>query len=56
MTAQTAIAIAGGFGPRAARDRVDLTRLIDGAPVTYSVPLQQPVRPGDTIMVRERFF
>ena len=56
MTAQTAIAIAGGFGPRAARDRVDLTRLIDGVPATYSVPLQQPVRPGDTIMVRERFF
>lgn len=56
MTVQNAIAIAGGYGPRAARDRADLTRIIDGTPVTFSVPLVHPVRPGDTITVRERFF
>ena len=56
MTVQTAIAIAGGYTPRASRGRADLTRLVDGYPVTYSVPADQPVRPGDTVAVRERFF
>lgn len=55
MTAQTAIAIAGGFGPRAYQGGVDLTRTVEGRPVTGRVPLTQPLRPGDTIMVRERF-
>ncbi len=56
MTVQTAIAIAGGYTPRGEKTRADLTRMIDGYPVTYSVPIDQPVRPGDTITVRERFF
>ncbi len=56
MTVQTAVAIAGGFSPRAARDHVDLTRVIDGYPVTYSVVPAHLVHPGDTITVRERFF
>ena len=49
-------AIAGGFAPRAAKWTVDLTRVIDGVPATATVPLTYPVRPGDTITVRERFF
>ncbi len=56
MTVQNAIAIAGGFSPRGAQDSVDLTRTLDGKTVTASVPLTFPVRPGDTITVRERFF
>jgi polysaccharide export outer membrane protein len=56
MTTQTAVAIAGGFGPRGYQGGVDLTRIIDGQPVTGRVPLDFPVRPGDTIMVRERIF
>lgn len=56
MTVQNAVAVAGGFGPRAARSSADLTRVINGAPVTGSVPLTYPVLPGDTITVRERFF
>ena len=56
MTVQNAIAIAGGYSPRAAKGKVDLTRVIDGQPTTYSVPEIHPVRPGDTITVRERFF
>jgi polysaccharide export outer membrane protein len=55
MTVQNAIAIAGGFTPRGYQDCVDLTRIIGGRPVTASVPLTFPVRPGDTITVRERF-
>lgn len=56
MTVQNAIAVAGGFSPRAQQSWVDLTRVIEGQPVTASVPLTQPILPGDTITVRERFF
>lgn len=56
MTVRTAIAIAGGFGPRGYQGAVDLTRIIDGVPVTGRVPLDTPLRPGDTITVRERIF
>lgn len=56
MTAQNAIAIAGGFTPRGAQDSVEITRNVDGRPLTVSVPLSFPIRPGDTITVKERFF
>jgi polysaccharide biosynthesis/export protein len=56
MTVQTAVAIAGGFGPRANRWSVDVTRMIEGQPLTGQLPLEAPIRPGDTITVRERFF
>lgn len=56
LTVQKAVAIAGGFAPRASRWSVDVTRVIEGVPSTASVPLTFPVRPGDTITVRERFF
>jgi polysaccharide export outer membrane protein len=56
MTVQTAVAIAGGFGPRGYQGGVDLTRIVNGQPVTGRVPLNCLVRPGDTIMVRERIF
>jgi polysaccharide biosynthesis/export protein len=56
MTAQTAIAIAGGFSPRGDQSGVDLTRIIDGRAATGSVPMTFPIRPGDTVTVRERFF
>ena len=56
MTAQTAVAIAGGFSPRGAQDGVDVTRNIDGKTATAYVPLNFPIRPGDTVTVRERFF
>ncbi len=56
MTAQTAVAIAGGFSPRGDQSGVDVTRMIDGRAVIASVPLTFPIRPGDTVTVRERFF
>lgn len=56
MSVQNAVAIAGGFAPRASRSSVDLTRVVDGYPVTASVPMTTPVLPGDTITVRERWF
>jgi polysaccharide export outer membrane protein len=56
MTVETAIAIAGGFSPRAKREAVDLSRPHGGQMVKGSVPMYTPVRPGDTITVAERWF
>jgi polysaccharide export outer membrane protein len=56
MTVQKAIAVAGGFGPRADRASANITRMVNGVQVTARVPLAYPVRPGDTITVEERFF
>ena len=56
MTAETAIAIAGGFSPRADKRKVQLSRNVPGQPIRGDVPLSYPLRPGDTIMVKERWF
>lgn len=56
MTVQTAVAIAGGFSPRAQRSDVDVTRQINGKVTTIRLLPTQPVFPGDTINVRERLF
>ncbi len=54
MTAQNAIAIAGGFSARARQDMVDVTRHINGEVITGRVRITDPIMPGDTIYVRER--
>ena len=54
MTVQPAIAVAGGFTPRADKYAVQVTRSIDGEVETARLSLTDPVMPGDTIYVRER--
>jgi polysaccharide export outer membrane protein len=56
MTVETAVAIAGGFGPRAYRQTVVITRTIRGQQVRITVPTSYPLRPGDTVNVQERWF
>jgi len=56
MTVEKAIAIAGGFAPRAYKQTVELTRSAGGEQIKSDVPLSYPLRPGDTIMVKERWF
>lgn len=56
MTVQNAVAVAGGYTPRASHAGVLMTRIIDGRSYTGMVPATEPVRPGDTISVRERLF
>ncbi len=56
MTVQNAIAIAGGFSPRAEQESADITRHINGEIITGRVPISDPIMPGDTIFVRERLF
>ncbi|MGU3576762.1 polysaccharide biosynthesis/export family protein [Brucellaceae bacterium C25G] len=56
MTAQKAIAAAGGFTPRANQSDVDITRQIKQQIMTGRVLISSPIMPGDTIYVRERLF
>jgi polysaccharide biosynthesis/export protein len=56
MSVESAVAIAGGFSPRAKRDSVTLTHA-DGAGSSRTVvPLGTPLGPGDTVLVSERWF
>lgn len=56
MTVESAVAIAGGFSPRAKRDVVTVTRPEAGGAMRAIVPLGTPVSPGDTVFVGERWF
>jgi polysaccharide export outer membrane protein len=56
MTVENAIAIAGGFTPRASKNPVTVTRKVQGAPARHSLPLHARVRPGDVVTVGERWF
>ncbi len=52
MSVESAVAIAGGFSPRAKRDSVTLTHNAGRA----VVPLGTSISPGDTVFVGERWF
>jgi polysaccharide export outer membrane protein len=56
MSVESAVAIAGGFSPRARRDRVTLTHTDSSGSSRYVVPLGTPLGPGDTVLVGERWF
>ncbi|MCP3474352.1 polysaccharide export protein [Bradyrhizobium sp. CCGUVB1N3] len=56
MTVESAVAIAGGFSPRAKRDVVTVTRSDAGGAMRAVVPLGTPLGPGDTVYVGERWF
>jgi len=55
MTAESAVAIAGGYAPRADRKRLTVTRNISGQMLRQNVPLNYPIRPGDTVTISERW-
>jgi polysaccharide biosynthesis/export protein len=56
MTAEQAVAIAGGFSPRARESGVELARRSERGVVRATVPMTTRVRPGDVITVQERWF
>jgi polysaccharide export outer membrane protein len=56
MTVESAVAIAGGFSPRAKRDAVTLTHSDASGAGRFVVPLGTPIDPGDTVFVSERWF
>ncbi len=57
MDVQTAVAIAGGFTPRARQSRVKVTRKdANNKSRTFTLRRTATLKPGDTIVVEERFF
>jgi polysaccharide export outer membrane protein len=56
MTVETAVAIAGGFGPRGYRKSVIISRNFGGQIYRFEVPITYPLCPGDTVQVQERWF
>jgi len=56
MTVESAVAIAGGFSPRARRDSVTLTHTDESGTGRFVVPLGTPLSPGDTVLIGERWF
>ena len=56
MTVETAVAIAGGYTPRAQKHQIEISRQMNGLTEKRVVSPNYPVRPGDTIKVAERWF
>jgi polysaccharide biosynthesis/export protein len=56
LTVRQAVSLAGGFTPEASTGGVRIVRQVDGRPVTAKVKLDDPLRPGDTIVVKTRLF
>ena len=56
MSVESAVAIAGGFSPRARRDSVTLTHTDASGSMHIVVPLGTALGPGDTVLVGERWF
>ncbi len=56
ITVQNAVAIAGGYGPRADRGDVMVTRKNANGTLTHKVPVTTQIYPGDIVYVRERWF
>jgi len=56
LTVEGAVAIAGGFSPRANKHTAQLTRSTGPQQFRSEVPINTPIKPGDTIVVKERWF
>jgi polysaccharide export outer membrane protein len=56
MSVESAVAIAGGFSPRARRDSAMLTHYDGSNTIRMAVPLGAGVGPGDTVLIGERWF
>src|SRR5215210_448216 len=56
LTIQKAAAIASGFTPRGDQYDAEITRQVKGGGVVATVPITYPIRPGDTIVIKERWF
>ncbi len=56
MSVQNAVAIAGGYSPRADQGAVLVTRKNINGTATFKVPVTTQIYPGDIIYIRERWF
>jgi polysaccharide export outer membrane protein len=56
MTVETAVAIAGGYTPRAFKRRIEISHQVGGLTEKRVVSPNYPVQPGDTVHIAERWF
>lgn len=56
MTVMQVLSLAGGVTDRGSTSRIKIIRVVDGKKREIKVKLEDMVKPGDTIMVPERFF
>lgn len=56
MTVLQALSLAGGVTDRGSTGRINIVRTVDGRKKEIKVKLSDLVEPGDTIIVKERFF
>jgi polysaccharide biosynthesis/export protein len=56
LTLEAAVAVAGGFGPRASQREARLTRRVHGVATEIRAAMSEPIHPGDTITIEERWF
>jgi polysaccharide export outer membrane protein len=56
VTVRKAINTAGGFSADAAAGRLRVVREVDGKPKEMKIGLDDPVQPGDTIIVKAKMF
>ncbi|MCF6200026.1 MAG: polysaccharide export protein [Hyphomicrobiaceae bacterium] len=56
MTVEMAVAIAGGYAPRANQKKVMVIRRLGGKLVRTYVPNHYQIKPGDTLKIVERLF
>ena len=55
-TVETAVAIAGGYTPRAFKYKIEISRQVNGLTEKRVVSPNYPVRPGETVHIAERWF
>jgi polysaccharide export outer membrane protein len=55
-TLRQVLSLAGGISQRGAEGRIKIVRVVDGKEQEIKVELDDRVRPGDTVVVPERFF
>ena len=56
MTVRQVLSLAGGVTDRGSARRIQIIRQVDGKESTVGADLQDKVKNGDTVLVRERFF
>ena len=56
MTVETAVAIAGGYTPRAFKQKIEISKQVNGLTEKRVVSPNYPVRPGETVHIAERWF
>jgi polysaccharide export outer membrane protein len=55
-TVLQALSLAGGVTDRGSTNRIQIVRIVNGEKKELKAKLTDPVNPGDTIIVKERFF